>query len=327
MTDAELQGNESTQRPTTTLDVHRASSLDLSRTWVSLTPDERKRRALHAIVARDVATLLDLLEAHHARTHGSVSRETLRKYKLGAKRWLAYAHANAVNVLHPELEHADLWVRSLEVSGLAPSSVGVFLAGARALYAALRWAKATRDDPFPDVKPKKDRRRAWDKRQPYPERDVETLLAAASLEMRVLLRLGGIAGLRASEITSLRWRDVDLGAGVLTVRQGKGGKTRRVLLSHSLVTDLEAMGDHLPSDFVVGRTPEAARSRLKTLCKRLGVPYLGLHALRHLAGTRLVRAGFDLQDVAEHLGHSDVQTARTYGKWADERLKAHFERL
>nr|WP_281416261.1 tyrosine-type recombinase/integrase [Deinococcus aestuarii] len=65
---------------------------------------------------------------------------------------------------------------------------------------------------------------------------------------------------------------------------------------------------------VIGRTPEAARGRLRTLCKREGIPYLGLHALRHTAGTRLVRAGFQLQDVAEHLGHSDVQTARTYGK-------------
>lgn len=303
--------------------LRRSSSLDASRAWINLTPDERRRRALHAIVARDVPTLLDLLEAHHARTHGLVSLETLRKYKLGARRWLSYAQDNAVNVLHPELEHADLWVRALEAEGKAPSSVGVFLAGARALYAALRWAKATRDDPFPDVKPKKDRRRAWDKRQPYPEQDVDRLLAQAAPDMRVLLRLGGIAGLRASEITSLRWRDVDLESGVLTVQHGKGGKSRRVLLSKSLTADLNMLREHASSDFVIGRTPEAARSRLKTLCRRLGVPYLGLHALRHLAGTRLVRAGFDLQDVAEHLGHSDVQTARTYGKWADDRLRDH----
>lgn len=58
---------------------------------------------------------------------------------------------------------------------------------------------------------------------------------------------------------------------------------------------------------------------------RVDVPYRGLHALRHTAGTRLVRAGFQLQDVAEHLGHSDVQTACTYGKWADTRLREHLQ--
>ena len=141
--------------------------------------------------------------------------------------------------------------------------------------------------------------------------------------MRVLLRLGGIAGLRASEITGLKWDDINLDVRALTVQNGKGGKTQRVLLSASLVADLQAMGPRQSDQAVIGRTPEAARGRLRTLCKRECIPYLCLHALRHTAGTRLVRAGFQLQDVAEHLGHSDVQTARTHGKWADNRLKEH----
>ena len=274
-----------------------------------------------AVASQEVDTLLDLLTAHHVRTHGHVSQETLRKYRLGARSWLVYAQENAVKVLRPEGEDTDLWVRSLETSGKSPASVGVLLAGARALYAALRWSQATRDAPFTDTKPRKDRRRPWDKRQPYPDGDVQRLLDAAPLEMRVLLRLGGIAGLRASEITHLKWGDIDLEGGALTVQNGKGGKTRRVLLSASLLADLRELGVKEPDISVIGRTPEAARGRLRTLCARLGVPYLGLHALRHTAGTRLVRAGFQLQDVAEHLGHTDVQTARTYGKWADDRLR------
>ena len=308
-----------------TLDRYKHGQLAPSRTWVSLQPEERRRRAVAAVAEGDVGTLLDLLEAHHVRTHGHVSKETLRKYRLGARSWLEYAQGNAVKVLHPETEHADLWVRELEASGKSPASVGVLLAGARALYAALRWAKATTDHPFTDVRPRKDKRRPWDKRQPYPEGDVGKLIAGASIEMRVLLRLGSIAGLRASEITSLKWGDLDLEGGALTVRNGKGGKTRRVLLSSSLMADLRELGPQHEEVAVIGRTPEAARGRLRTLCQREGIPYLGLHALRHTAGTRLVRAGFQLQDVAEHLGHSDVQTARTYGKWADDRLKQHMQ--
>lgn len=116
---------------------------------------------------------------------------------------------------------------------------------------------------------------------------------------------------------------MDLDASALMVTHGKGGKTRRVLLSASVIADLRALGPKKDDAAVIGRTPEAARGRLRTLCKREGVPYLGLHTLRHTAGTRLVRAGFQLQDVAEHFGHSDVQTARTYGKWADDRLREH----
>lgn len=161
---------------------------------MNLPPEERRRRAMEAVVAQDVETLLGLLEAHHVRTHGQVSNETLRKYRLGARVWLGYAQGHAVKVPHPDPEHTDLWVRELEAAGRAPASVGVLLAGARTLYAARRWVKATTDTPFTDTHPKKDRRRPWDKRQPYPEEDVRKLLAAADLEMRVLLRLGGIAG-------------------------------------------------------------------------------------------------------------------------------------
>lgn len=306
-----------------TLELYQRDQLALSRTWVNLPLHERRRRTMAAVADQDLGTLLDLLEAHHGRTHGHVSPETLRKYRLGARLWLTAAWNGAINVLHPEAEDTELWVRQLEAAGKSPASVGVLLAGARALYAALRWSKATKDTPFADVKPKKDRRRPWDKRQPYPEADVQRLLDAAPVEMRVLLRLGGIAGLRASEITRLKWGNVDLDGGTLTVVNGKAGKTRRVLRSASLIQNLHELGIKGGDLHVIGRTPEAARARLRTLCARAGVPYLGLHALKHTAVTRLIRAGCQLQDVAEHLGHSDQQTARTYGKWADDRLRAH----
>lgn len=306
-----------------TLVRYQQGSLAPLREWISLLPGERKRRAVAAVAAGDRATLWSLLEAQHVRTHGHVSQETLRKYRLGLNAWLDFAQHHAVNLLRPEPEDADLWVRELESAGKKPASVGVLLAGARACYAALRWAKATSIDPFGDVKLKKDGRRPWDKRQPYPEQDLKTLLTQSPLEMRILLRLGGVAGLRASEITALKWIDLELESRALTVQHGKGGKARRVLLPTSLITDLRELEAQRTGLFVIGRTPEAARQRLKSLCRRLDVPYLGLHALRHAAGTRLIRAGFQLQDVAEHLGHSDVQTARTYGKWADDRLRDH----
>ncbi|MFK7604382.1 tyrosine-type recombinase/integrase [Deinococcus sp. SM5_A1] len=305
-----------------TLDLYRAGALAPSREWVSLQSEERHRRATAAAANRDVEVLWSLTQAHHTRRAGVGSVQTLRKYRLGLKRWLTYTANQAVDVLHPEIEDADLWVREMEGSGLKPSSVGVYLAGARQLYAALRWAGATQDDPFADTKPQKDRVRPHDKRQPYSESDLAALLRGASLEMQVLLHLGASAGLRASEMTGLTWGHLDLEQGTATIT-GKGRKTRKVLLSGSLLRALQALGPGGEEQRVIGRTPEAARLRLRTLCKIANVPYLGLHALRHAAGTRLIRAGFQLQDVAEHLGHSDVQTARTYAKWADERLRDH----
>ena len=53
----------------------------------------------------------------------------------------------------------------------------------------------------------------------------------------------------------------------------------------------------------------------------MSVPYRGYHALRHYAGTRLTQEGASLDDVARHLGHSVLETARIYAKWSDDGLR------
>jgi integrase/recombinase XerC len=68
-------------------------------------------------------------------------------------------------------------------------------------------------------------------------------------------------------------------------------------------------------------TTTRARQRLKALAEKAGVPYLGTHALRHTAGARLYKATKNLEDVACHLGHSGLETARVYAKWDDQHLR------
>lgn len=74
-----------------TMELYRHGHLAPSRAWIILTPEERRRRAVAAVADHDLPVLLDLLTAHHVRTHGHVSEETLRKYRLGARVWLTAA--------------------------------------------------------------------------------------------------------------------------------------------------------------------------------------------------------------------------------------------
>jgi integrase len=64
-----------------------------------------------------------------------------------------------------------------------------------------------------------------------------------------------------------------------------------------------------------------ARKRLEAVCTRAGVPYKGVHALRHYAGTRLMQQTQNLEHIARHLGHSSIETSRIYAKWSDETLR------
>jgi len=65
-------------------------------------------------------------------------------------------------------------------------------------------------------------------------------------------------------------------------------------------------------------SPVACR-HLARLARAAGVPYRGVHALRHACGTRLMREKKDLEVVARMLGHSSLETARIYAKWDDTR--------
>ena len=320
--------------------------LSFARLW--LEPEQRRREAVRAARDRDLETLWSLVQAHHS-LHTSVgSRHTLRTYRNGLRRWLAFTERHAVGLLRPKPDEGALFVRELEAGQvplersnrkagsasvarpavsrpLSASSVNVYLAGARALYRALRWADATDADPFLDVRVGADKVARWDKRSPYPQAAVEALLTTGDARHRVTVLLGAHAGLRASEIVGLKREDVDLVAGRLKVI-GKGNKLRVVNLSASLKRALSELLAGQPGQaLIIGGTPEAARLRLRAICLQIGVPFLSLHALRHSAGTRLVKSGRSLQDVARHLGHASVATAEIYAKWADESLKQELD--
>ena len=58
---------------------------------------------------------------------------------------------------------------------MSSATVRVYLAGAKALYAALRWSGATESAPFTDVKVAVDKTPAWEKREAYTATEVHWL--------------------------------------------------------------------------------------------------------------------------------------------------------
>src|SRR5205814_142137 len=124
-------------------------------------------------------------------THGGAgaqtSEHTRRAYCRGATDLVIAWQAAGVNLLRPPRDAGVLWVRGLEATRHSASTVRVRLAGARALYAALRWAGATEADPFRDTKPARDPTPQEEKRKPYSTDEMEDLLAVAMPEERALV--------------------------------------------------------------------------------------------------------------------------------------------
>ena len=312
-------------------------------------PEDLRREAIQACNARDAVKLWALTDAYltlHGSKGSRVSERTRESYRRGMRDLLRdWAHES---LLRPSRDAGVMWVRELEqrpvvqpqtgepkrdtngeVKILSPATVQVKLAAARALYKALRWAGATQATPFENVKIAKDPVPAWEKRGAYTPDEVEQLLAVAEAADKVMVLLGAHAGLRITEISALRWSDVDWRAGELIVRKGKGGKMARVAMTRRLKEALKEYprAAQEPNSYTLPYRAYRARERFQKLCLQAGVAYEGreVHGLRHGAGTRVYKQFNDLARVAQHLRQASVDTARRYAKMADREIHEGIE--
>jgi integrase len=156
------------------------------------------------------------------------------------------------------------------------------------------------------------------------------------LVMPVLFRTIYACGLRASEARLLRFGDVDLAAGVLTIRDGKGGKDRQVPVSAPLrdrLADYHArVAGRTGGDWFFpgtsGRPLTVANidKNFRRFLWQARIPHGGrghgprVHDLRHSMAVNNLRSWFASgQDVAAllpvlqaYMGHSSISDTDYY---------------
>ncbi len=138
-------------------------------------------------------------------------------------------------------------------------------------------------------------------------------------------------GLRRAEQYSLRWKDVDLLHGILTVASGKGDKQRHVPLNASALAALAALKRRDDGSGLVclgGMTREGYWARwFENAVAAAGINDLTWHDLRHTFASRLRMRGVELATIKELLGHTTLQMVLRYAHLAPGYLKAAVENL
>jgi site-specific recombinase XerD len=129
------------------------------------------------------------------------------------------------------------------------------------------------------------------------------------------------AGLRLSEVCSLRVTDIDSKRMVIHIRQGKGRKDRYVMLSPRLLTLLRSYWKEMrPTNWLfAGNHPDChinARSVSK-VCRQAGydsglLKRVTVRTLRHSFATHLLESGTDVRTIQILLGHRSLQTTARY---------------
>jgi integrase len=214
----------------------------------------------------------------------------------------------------------------------------------RSLAHAIKWGLLAHNSVDRVDLPRKARREihVWDWEQ------IRLFLAEAKRSSSYYcLYLAAITtGMRQGELLGLRWKDVDLLAGVasiqqtlyrlgkrLLVKEPKSNRSRRtVALAPILVEELRRMQqeqvarhqelgnayqDHgLVFCQPIGKPPHAhniVRRDFREVMKNAGVPRIRFHDLRHCHATLLLQQGVHPKVVQERLGHSSVSmTLDTY---------------
>jgi len=149
-------------------------------------------------------------------------------------------------------------------------------------------------------------------------------------------------GCRISEMTAVRWGEIDFDRGTLVVT-GKGSKDRLVILGGPALEALKSLraasemkcsgcgaedADVFLSDGGRRMTARFAERRMKRYLAEAGLPTdLTPHKLRHSFATHLLDAGADLRSVQEMLGHASLSTTQVYTHVSVERLTTEYAKF
>ncbi len=168
------------------------------------------------------------------------------------------------------------------------------------------------------------------------QRSLMAALSSLPTPRNVGLYLCLCTGLRIGEVCALRWSDVDLQAGVVSVSRtigriyvSEGGRRatkivigtpktatsrREIPLGPVAAALLAAVRPQSAADsYLLTGTPRPLEPRLYRsyyvrLVRRLGLPAVKFHGLRHTFATRCIESGCDCKTVSSLLGHASVST-------------------
>lgn len=141
-------------------------------------------------------------------------------------------------------------------------------------------------------------------------------------------------GLRIGEVCALKWQHVDMVRRIITVVGTTGRiyncdlmateqyvstpKTRTsnreipisplLFKALTMVKKQQGLEKYVVGDGTKAKEPRTYRETFSRILKRLGIPPIVFHGLRHTFATRCIESGCDYKTVSVILGHSNVAT-------------------
>lgn len=217
------------------------------------------------------------------------------------------------------------------------------------LYAFFRWCV---DEELLEDSPMRKLHKPQDKDRPsvliLSDEQMSALLGAcradktfAGFRDLALLRLLPTTGMRRAECAALELEDIDLGKRIVHIRHGKGGKARYASLDVKTAQALDRYikrvrvhhtHSYLPNLWIGQQgalTPKGINFIVAKRAREAGLEHIHPHLFRHLATHEFLAQEMQVNNVAELLGHTDLNMImQTYGRrLANKRAIEEHQRL
>lgn len=256
------------------------------------------------------------------------SPETVQRYRYELTRLLSYINKAVADVTAGDISaYLRAYKRLRQVSNQTLQNV-------RAVYSSffgwLRDRDRVRKNPMALVESVKTEKVL---KKPYSDEERELLLRhCKTLRDKAMMEFLYSTAVRVSELARLNREDVHFSTKDLIVF-GKGAKERRVYINDRtnlyLREYLQSRTDDNPALFVGIKSPHERLTKagiediIRRTAKRANVEKAHPHRFRRTAATNALNRGMPVQEVAEFLGHSNLQTTMRYCTVSQESVKYH----
>lgn len=279
---------------------------------------------------------IDLVEQFLNRMYGgNKSPKTITNYRVDLRFYLEYLEESGAEVEGADLQVLEGYTVHLrdmtygDNKKYSENTIARRISTVKSFYDYLRARGIREDDPSQDLESPKvetGKEPVFISKEKIAELMASTIGETHETRDRLILKLFMSTGMRLSELEGLNVSDIE--GTQITIRRGKGNKTRRVFISEDLVEEIREYTSSRCSTieplFISqkgGRLSERSIQRaVKKYMDKAGLDLdkFSTHSLRHTFASIMLQQGVDIVTIQQSLGHSSLETTQRYVHTLDE---------
>lgn len=238
------------------------------------------------------------------------------------------------------ISHVRSWVYGMADQKLDKNSINRKISTLRSFCQFLKKEDIVKINPVAAIQPLKTAKQLP---EVIPEETLKNFFIFAedltwhNFRDKILIMLLYETGMRRSELKELKWKNIDLNAGNITV-MGKRQKQRQIPIRDELVDMLKSFKNRTAREFDILSenvmiTDKGTKVYPKWIYNKVKMilgswsnsENVSPHILRHSIATHLLNAGADIQIIREFLGHSSLAATEIYTHNSIGKLKKTYK--